>query len=133
MTTPQDRAKVIAYINALPDGKTFEVEIKKKREMRSIPQNRLYWLWISCIMSETGNDKADLHKFFSEKYLPKNISEVFGEQVLKTVSTTILDTKQFADYLERVQQFANAELGIVLPNPEDLHFQEFYEMYKNFI
>lgn len=133
MTTPQDRLKVITYINNLPDGKTFEVEIKKKREIRSLPQNRLYWLWLSCIMSETGNDKTDLHKFFSEKYLPKNIAEVFGEQILKTVSTTILDTKQFTDYLDRVQQFANTELGIVLPNPEDLHFQEFYEQYKYFI
>ena len=133
MTTPQDRAKVKAYIDALPDGKTFEVEIKKKREIRTLPQNRLYWLWLSCIMYETGNDKSDLHKFFSEKYLPKNIAEVFGEQIYKTVSTTILDTKQFTDYLDRVQQFANTELGIVLPVPDDLHFQEFYEQYKNFI
>lgn len=133
MTTPQDRAKVITYINALPDGKTFEVEIKQKRPIRSIPQNKLYWLWLTCIMHETGNDKTDLHKFFSEKYLPKNIHEVFGEQILKTISTTILDTKQFTDYLERVQQFANVELGIVLPNPEDLHWQEFYEQYRNFI
>jgi hypothetical protein len=133
MHTPEDRLKVITYINNLPDGKTFEVDIKQKREIRSVPQNKLYWLWLSCIMNETGNDKIDLHKFFSEKYLSKNLHEVFGEQVERTISTTILDTLQFSQYLERIQQFANATLGIVLPNPEDLHFQEFYEQYRNFI
>jgi hypothetical protein len=133
MKTPEDREKVKTYIDRLPDGKTFEVEIKQKREIRSIPQNKLYWLWLACIMNETGNDKIDLHKFFSEKYLPHNINEIFGEQVERTISTTILDTLQFTKYLERVQQFANTELGIVLPNPEDLHLAEFYEQYKNFI
>jgi hypothetical protein len=133
MKTPEDRLKVITYINNLPDGKVFEVEITKKRETRSLPQNKLYWLWLTCIMNETGNDKIDLHKFFSEKYLPVNIHAVFGEQIERAISTTILDTLQFTHYLERVQQFANIELGIVLPNPEDLHFLEFYEQYRHFI
>lgn len=133
MKTPEDREKVKSYIDKLPDGKVFEVTITKQRDKRSLPQNRLYWLWLACIMNETGNDKIDLHKFFSEKFLPKNIHEVFGEQVERAISTTILDTLQFTNYLERVQQFANVELGIVLPNPEDLHWMEFYEQYKNFI
>lgn len=133
MKTPEDREKVKTYIDRLPDGKLFEVVITKHREKRSIPQNKLYWSWIACISNETGNDKIDLHKFFSEKYLPRNIHEVFGEQVERTISTTILDTLQFTQYLDRVQQFANVELGIVLPNPDDLHWMEFYEQYKNFI
>lgn len=133
MKTPEDREKVKTYIDRLPDGKTFEVEIKQERKTRSIPQNKLYWLWLTCIMNETGNDKVDLHKFFSEKFLPHNIKEVFGAQVEQAISTTILNTLQFTHYLERIQQFANTELGIVLPNPEDLHWQEFYEQYIHFI
>jgi hypothetical protein len=42
-----------------------------------------------------------------------------------------MDTAQFTAYLEKVQTFASVELGIVLPNPEDLAFESFEEFYKN--
>lgn len=129
---PHDKETVKQYIDKLPDKK-FSVEIKQKREIRSISQNALYWLWLTCIMAETGNDKDYLHIFFGKKYLPQERRIVFNHPVDITVSTTSLDTAQFTHYLERIQQFANAELGIILPNPEDLHFKEFYETYKDFI
>jgi len=129
---PHDKETVKQYIDKLPDKK-FSVEIKQKREIRSVSQNSLYWLWLTCIMAETGNDKDYLHIFFGKKYLPQNSRVIYGETVNITVSTSSLDTAQFTHYLERIQQFANAELGIVLPNPEDLHFKEFYETYKDFI
>lgn len=127
-----DKEKVKQYIDKLPDKK-FTVEIKQKREIRSVSQNSLYWLWLTCIMAETGNDKDYLHIFFGKKYLPQNSRVIYGETVNITVSTTSLDTAQFKHYLDRIQQFASSELGIVLPNPEDLHFKEFYETYKDFI
>jgi hypothetical protein len=129
---PHDKETVKQYIDKLPDKK-FSVEIKQKREIRTVSQNALYWLWLTCIMAEPGNDKDYLHIFFGKKYLPQNSRVIYGETVNITVSTTSLDTAQFAHYLERIQQFANSELGIVLPNPEDLHFKEFYETYKDFI
>jgi hypothetical protein len=129
---PHDKETVKAYVDKLPDKK-FTVEIKQKREIRTVSQNSLYWLWLTCIMAETGNEKDYLHIFFGKKYLPQNSRLIYGETVNITVSTTSLDTAQFTHYLERIQQFANAELGIVLPNPEDLHFKEFYEHYKDFI
>lgn len=128
-----DKEKVKQYVDKLPDGKRFNVDIKQKREIRTVSQNALYWLWLTCIMAETGNDKDYLHIFFGKKYLPQNSRIIFNQQVEQTVSTTSLDTKQFKHYLDRVQQFANVELGINLPNPEDLHFKEFYETYKDFI
>ncbi len=129
---PSDKEAVRQYIDKLPDKK-FTVEIKQKRELRSVSQNALYWLWLTCIMAETGNDKDYLHVFFGNKYLTQNSRVIYGETVNITVSTTSLDTAQFTHYLERIQQFVGVELGIVLPNPEDLHFKEFYETYKYFI
>ena len=35
--------------------------------------------------------------------------------------------------MSKIQIFANTELAIELPNPEDLKFVEFYEYYKNYI
>ena len=128
-----DKEKVKQYVDRLPDGKKFNVDIKQKREIRTVSQNSLYWLWLTCIMAETGNDKDYLHVYFGKKYLKQEQRIVFNYPVAITVSTTSLDTLQFKHYLDRVQQFANVELGINLPNPEDLHFKEFYETYKDFI
>lgn len=130
---PQDKDKVIDYINKLPEGKKFEISIKLKREIRSISQNGLYWLWLACIMSETGNHKDYLHEFFKETYLPKEQHNIFGKTIGITVSTTGLDTLQFTHYLDRIQQFASSELGIILPDPKDLYWKEFLEKYKDFI
>lgn len=127
-----DKEKVKQYIDKLPDKK-FTVEIKQKREIRTVSQNALYWLWLTCIMAETGNEKDYLHIFFGKKYLPKESRVLYGETVEITVSTTKLDTAQFNHYLDRIQQFASSELGIILPRPEDLYFKEFYETYKDFI
>lgn len=126
------KEKMKRYVETLPDGE-FNLDIKQEREIRTISQNSLYWLWLTCIMAETGNDKDYLHIFFGKKYLPQDRRIVFNYPVDVTTSTTSLDTAQFTHYLERIQQFANSELGIVLPNPEDLHFKEFYETYKDFI
>ena len=127
---PSDKQKVIEYVSRLPDKK-YIVKIELKREIRSLPQNKLMWMWLTCIEQETGNDKNDLHDYFKSLWLPVKQVNVLGKTIEKTVSTSELDSKQFTDYLERIQQFANIELGIVLPQPEDLHFAEFYQEYSN--
>ncbi len=129
-----DKTKVLDYVNKLPDNKKFTVEIKRKREKRSIDQNRLYWLWLNCIMDETGEHKDNLHEYFKQHYLGISEHMVFDKyQVIIARSTTGLDTKEMTDYLNRIQQFAGTELGIILPNPEDKHFEEFKTHYENFI
>ena len=109
------------------------VTIVITKEKRTLDQNKLYWLWLSCIAKETGNDKEDLHEYFIYKYLNPELIQVFEKMIYKRLSTTQLDTKQFTGYLNKIQIFANTELAIELPNPEDLKFAEFYEYYKNYI
>ena len=130
--TPADRLKVKEYLDKLPDKK-FVVEIKRAKEIRSMSSNRLYWLWLNCIQAETGNLKEDLHDYFAEKYLPRVTTIFMENEIEKPISTTKLDSKKFGQYLERVQQFANIELGVILPNPEDMVFNEFVEAYRNYI
>jgi hypothetical protein len=128
-----DKAKVIAYIEKLTEGKKYSVSISQKREIRTLPQNKLYWLWIACICDETGNDKDTLHEFFKMKFLEGGFVELFNDSFWMNGSTKRLNTKQFTNYLDLIQGFASAELGIVLPNPEDLYFADFYERYKDFV
>ncbi|MDR2888169.1 MAG: recombination protein NinB [Bacteroidales bacterium] len=134
---PSDKAKIIDYITKLADSKKYLVEIKVKREKRTIDQNALYWLWLSCIMSETGNDRDTLHEFFKSRFLEADNVTVRMLDVLYNVaiprSTAKLDTKEMTGYLNRIQQFANTDLGIALPTLEDLYWEEFYHQYKNFI
>lgn len=129
-----DKRKVTDYVERLPEGKRYTVEIKLRRQPRSVNQNRLYWMWLACIMHETGEDKGRLHEFFKQNILGVSEHYVFGNhQVIIPPSTKGLDTKQMTDYLERVQQFAASELGIVLPNPQDLQWPEFEAYYSQFI
>lgn len=131
LTTPKDKEAVRSYLDLLPEGKRYNVSIVLHREKRSVDQNRLLWLWLGCISAETGQDKDSLHDYFKLKFLGFDTKTLWGTQLYSPVSTKSLDTKQFTDYLERVQAFACAELGIILPNPEDQYWEQFYEQYKN--
>ena len=133
INSPESKEAAKSYIDKLPIDKMFEVNVTKRKEIRSLPQNKLYWLWIGCISAETGNDKKDLHEYFSDSFLPIENFTVFGIKFERSTSTTKLDSKQFTYYLDRIQQFASSELGLILPDPKDLYFAQFYEQYKDFI
>lgn len=127
----KSREAILTYIQKLNEKKRYEVLISLKKEKRTIPQNRLYWLYLSCISDETGMDKDDLHVHFKRKFLQKEEIVIGNEVVMSTYSTTELTTKQFTDYINQIVAFASSELGIVLPDPADLYWEQFYEQYKH--
>lgn len=129
----QTQKEAINYIASLIPENIYRIKVTKKKNKRSLDQNALYWLWLTCIEQETGNEKEDLHDFFRLKYLGGEWREVFGSKCFKIVSTTTLDTNIFRQYLDKVQIFANTELGITLPNPEDLKFEHFKDHYSKFL
>ncbi len=131
INTPKDKEAVKSVIDKLPEGIRYDVSIKRHRERRTIDQNRLYFLWLACISNETGHSKDDLHDYFKQSYLGFEQRAVLNGKIHVNPSTSALDTKQFTDYLEQIQVFANTELGIILPSPEDMEFNQFYERYKN--
>ena len=128
----KDREDVISYINNLNPEKRYEIDITPYRERRSVSQNSLYWLYLGCIEEETGNDRYDLHDFFKRKYLRVGESVLCGEEVVKTISTSKLDTKQFTEYLRKIASFS-AQEGIILPDPSDIYFEQFYDQYKHIL
>lgn len=122
---------VIEYLQKLDTQKRYNIEILLKREKRTIPQNRLYWLYLACIEDETGMDKEDLHDHFKRKYLRKEDIVLGNDTIEQKTSTKKLDTKQFTDYINKIVVFASSELGIVLPDPADRLWEQFYERYKD--
>ena len=129
----EDKQAVMSYLEKLPTDKPYFAEIKQIRRRRTIDQNSLYWLWLKCLQDETGEDKERLHEYFKARYLGISTVEVFGVDVQMSASTTKLDTKEMTHYLDRIQQFALVDLGIALPNPSDLYWEQFYQKYKGWI
>ena len=130
LTNELDRDMVIAAIKRLDLSRSYFVDISEKKRIRTIPQNRLYRLYLVCIGFETGNDADDLHVFFKEKYLEPIIKTVFGQEI-KTYTTTNLNTIQFKNYLDKIQIFAALDLSITLPDPESQYWDEFVEYYTD--
>lgn len=109
----------------------FMIKVERIKEKRSLDQNSLYWLWLTCIQEETGNDKNLLHDHFRELYLPVSEHIIFGVMKKSLTSTTTLTTDIFKQYLDKIQFFVSSELGIYLPNPDDLYFEQFNDFYSN--
>ena len=127
-----DRIKIMSAIQALKEGVHWVVDIKRYRKRRTLSQNKLYWMWVSCIAQETGNKSDVVHDYLKNRFLPKRTIQIFGETKDVPFSTTELNTKQFTDYLNAIDADVSTE-GITLLYPDDLHWESFEQKYGDYI
>lgn len=113
-------------------SKGFVIEWKRVQKIRTNDQNALYWMWMTCLEQETGQDKNSLHDYFREKYLKVTYEQVFDSEIKILESTRKLDTVAMKNYLNKIQIFAATELAVTLPDPEDRYFEQFLEQYEKF-
>ena len=99
-----------------------KVTVEPYRKLRSMPQNRLYWLYITQIADDTGNDKDTLHRLFSGKFLGDGIIEAFGEKAHKVKSTTSLTKSEFCEYMMDIYSLT----GIPIPDTQAWELQGIY-------
>jgi len=85
------------------DNKDVLIEIKLFRKNRSSAQNRLYWLYLNLIASETGHIPEDLNKLFKSEFLPVEYKELYGKKIALLTSSKDLDTKEFTEYLNKIE------------------------------
>ena len=102
-------------------GDAVIVEMKPDVQSRSTKQNALYWKWLG-VLTETGNSQGALHQYLAQEFLSPVAEDIQGQTVLVIKSTTTLTVKEFAEYLSRVEEFADG-LGCILPRPEDLYLE----------
>ena len=115
-------------IKTLRNG-DYVITIARKKEPRSVEQNALMWLWFTCIESETGTPRQDVHDYYCRKFLRKNINWNGRNEVV--VEGTSKQTKErMTVFLNQVQADASTEFGITLPNPDDRYFEDFYKKYR---
>lgn len=121
-------------IKWLTNGSYSLILKRKVSTKRSLNQNRLMWMWFACIEAETGQPKEDIHDYYTLRYLPKHIVDFStGQQIVVGGHTSTLTTEAFTDFLNKVQSDAASELGIELPSPDDMSWEEFEEMYKPYL
>lgn len=117
-----------AVFDLLANGQ-YVLTIKRMSTKRSIAQNDLMWMWLSCIERETGTPKDDIYMYFCKKYLWKVVT--IGENSERIyVTSSKLNTKQMKTFLDHIQQDALNDWGIRLPNPEDRFFEAFYSQFN---
>jgi hypothetical protein len=121
LTSPERKEAALRYINMLNGAKPFSIEIKEYRKNRSKSQNRLYWSWIHILAVHTGYDDEELHEEFKVRLLGVEEKTVYGQKLIQPISTATLNTKQFTDYLTRIELVA-IEMGVQLPHPDDYHY-----------
>ena len=111
--TKVDREAIAKHLSTLKGD--IQITIGKRQRQRSLNANALYWVWLTIIEEETGQDKNELHDFFKTKYL-KRTKEVFGEVHEVVESSALQDTFDFSQYISKVRLFAEQELNITLPD-----------------
>ena len=92
------------------EGQEVSLEVTTRKSTRSAEQNRYYWLYLTLIKEETGNEIEDLHSYFKGKFLTKKISEIYGDKYRVTKSTTDLSKGEFCDYLVNISGITGVEL-----------------------
>lgn len=129
--TEADREKLIEIIKALKD-RHWIVKVTQFQVRRTIPQNSLLHMWLACVADNTGNTLQDTKFAYKVKFLPMKKVAIFDTIVERPTGTSELDKAQMAKFLEAIYTDASQE-GIILLRPDDLHWDSFYEKYKDFI
>lgn len=94
-------------------GRPLAVEVSEYKEKRSNAANARYWAILTEIaenVSIEGEwfDRDVWHEWFKDRFAPK----VEGPSGLLSVSTTQMNTEQFAQYMTQIESYAARELGV---------------------
>ncbi|NID14986.1 hypothetical protein [Luteibacter yeojuensis] len=123
---PRVLANVTAFVDKLPDTKSWRIEIREASRERSLDQNSALWgVAYPPICMETGYDADELHAAFCRKFFGTVEVMVLGEKVTRARRTTttneygerdVIDRGTFVRFYDMVQRIA-AELNIEVPDP----------------
>lgn len=100
-------------------GKTVQITIEERKKRRSNPQNAYYHGVVLKMIADfcgyRGEDEiTGIHEELKRKFLPK----IGNLSIVK--STSSLNTEEFSSYVENVRMWAAEELGIYIPDPNEV-------------
>jgi hypothetical protein len=118
------RERAIRFIATLPQDGRYSIHIKTYKKNRSLAQNNLYWKWITIMAQHEGTTVDAMHKYMKKTHLGFEVVEIFGERIAILPSTSKLNVVEMRDYMEQIEIFANMEMDLILPRPEDVFEKE---------
>jgi hypothetical protein len=89
-------------------------------DKRSLKQNAFLWtVPYKIIGDHLGYYPYEVHKLFTEMFLPKHCRNLNGTIDIIGSTTTKLTKKDFSEYWEQIQIFAMQEWDLYIPDPSE--------------
>jgi hypothetical protein len=111
-----------AQLSMLRDG-PVDISVGRQKATRSQVQNSWYWsCLVGMVADHTGYSPQEIHEIYKGKFLPKTLAlqdgngEIKGEFVIGG-TTTKLTPEEFAEYCDRIRQWAAETLDVNIPDP----------------
>ena len=123
------RANLHAFVDRLPETKSWRVEVKEYRKDRTDAQNAALFGVAYPAFRDTGYTPDELHDAFCRRFFGTVEREVMGESVSAPRRTTtrnergerdVISRQDFSDFYRMVQQ-VGAEAGVDVPDPDPMH------------
>lgn len=114
-----NRAKDFADYCKTLVGKELLLTLTDRKKTRSDNQNAYYWaVIIKTLSDEWGYETEEIHLLLKEMFIQKKFITVKGVEFEVIPSTTKLSTKEFKEFIEKIQRWASAQ-GVYLPDPNE--------------
>ena len=106
------RDAAMQFVGELPiNDAPLEVVIRPHKSKRTLSENAKYWALLSEIGNVLGYHRDEMHDVFRRMFLPVAFVSVGGQEYPSLASSAKLDVGSFAQYLDKIEQWA-AENGI---------------------
>lgn len=121
----KDDIKALNAAIAPWEGKPVTVTVRRARATRSAQSNRYYWAGVLKTLSlHTGYTPDELHDLMKARFLPKEKAFCDGNgEVIESLviggSTTVLNSKEMADYIEAIKTWSLETLKCRIPEPHE--------------
>jgi hypothetical protein len=121
----RNRAYAEGIYRAWPEGETVSIRIRRERPKISDLQRGYYFaVVVPMIAEETGNDEDVVHEELKRMFLPK-VTKIWRNkktgkrrQLTTRPSLMNLNSKQAAEYTERIRIWAAEDLNLLIPEPD---------------
>lgn len=118
-----DKRKLFSILKNLKGA--FAISLKKSKPTRSLAQSRYYWgVVLAYLSEETGYTKDESHQLMQRMFLKyaKDVPDKKPQMFVR--STTSLSTIEMNEYIEQIRTFAVSELGIYIPDPNEIIYEK---------
>jgi hypothetical protein len=106
-------------------GDDISIELKAKRPKRSESQNNFYHLYLDLVSLSSGHTMDELKAWVRETILGKGVKEVFGETIRVVGSSADLNTSEFVEMMNTLEE----KTGIPIPDPAPFNLPLTFDEY----